>query len=185
MLWQTSKCLLCSDISKTTVPEEGWFMESTHTATKSNSAVKQTLWLLASSHLPLSDMWQLAHSPFTLCIFRSMLEGGGRECEEHQIKKKFKWVCPPFSFTHLNLPPPSLSTLAQSWVSDTSLKWNISLRYALANKLMAHRWQYFNDSKDLTPILSLLNCWPLGVLGEVISLEADRKSLSGKTCLWN
>lgn len=79
-------------------------------------------------------------------------------------------------FLHpLFLTPPSLSTLAQPRLSDTSVKKNTSLKYALANKLTA--WYasmpIFINKEDLILILSS----SLGVLGEASPLEANRKSL--------
>lgn len=71
---------------------------------------------------------------------------------------------------------PNLSTLAHHCFSDTSLRQSISVKYVLANKHTAHRWQYFNDV-DLILILLWVSCFPLGVMGEAFLLETDRGSL--------
>ena len=128
MFWQTNNCLLCSDTSKTAVPEEEvWLMESSHAATQSNSAVMQTLWLLAPSHLPLSDMWQLAHfqSPLALSIFHSMLEVKEESVRSSKESKNLIGKVFLFSCIHLNLTPPSLSTLSQPCVWSRASFWGM------------------------------------------------------------
>lgn len=132
MFWQTNNCLLCSDVSKTAVPEEEvWLMESSHTATQSNSAVKQTLWLLAPLHLPLSDMWQLAHfqSPLALSIFHSMLGVEEESVRKVEIKlgKSFHFLASTSTWLHRRfLLFPNLVTcvtLLWSWTSFWGTLW--------------------------------------------------------------